>query len=189
MNGIARFALRAAFIAPLLSACAFIMSASFAAHQGDAVQDPIVFTDYRREKPGTVHRITPQDLPQPYATDSYDNGPYIIPRPAKAWPLAPEGFKVELYAEHLDNPRLIRTAPNGDLFLAESEAGRIKVLRGVGPDGKAQTSEIFATGLRQPFGIAFYPLGDNPQWVYVGNTDSVVRFPYRNGDLKARGPQ
>ena len=37
----------------------------------------------------------------------------------------------------------------------------------------------------QPFGIAFFPSGDNPQWVYVANTDSVVRFPYNPGDLKA----
>ena len=38
------------------------------------------------------------------------------------------------------------------------------------------------------FGINFYPAGPNPQWVYVGNTTSVVRFPYQNGDMKARGP-
>ncbi len=72
--------------------------------------------------------------------------------------------------------------------MAESEPGRIRVLRGIGADGKAQTVEIFATGLTQPFGIAFYPPGPDPQYVYVGNTGSVVRFPYRNGDLKARGP-
>jgi glucose/arabinose dehydrogenase len=87
----------------------------------------------------------------------------------------------------LENPRLIRRAPNGDLFVAESEPGRIRVLRGIGPDGTAKTVEVFATGLTQPFGIAFYPPGPSPQYIYVGNTGSVVRFPYRNGDLKARG--
>jgi len=50
----------------------------------------------------------------------------------------------------------------------------------------ASATDTFASGLRQPFGIALYP-ADDPQWVYVGNTDSVVRFPYRSGDLKARG--
>ena len=50
----------------------------------------------------------------------------------------------------------------------------------------ADKNEIFASGLHGPFGIAFYP-ADNPQWVYVGNTDSVVRFAYRAGDLKASG--
>ncbi len=147
------------------------------------------FTDYRSEKPGVVHHITVADLPPPYATKSVDNGPDLIPRPANAWPQAPAGFKVELYADGLDNPRLIRTAPNGDTFLAESEPGEIKVFRGVKADGKAEQMRVFATGLKQPFGIAFYPLGPNPEWVYVANTDSVVRFPYRNGDLKAGGAE
>lgn len=144
------------------------------------------FTDYRGQKPGTIHKITPQDLPQPYASVSADNGPSLVPRPPDAWPQAPAGFKVEQYATGLDNPRLIRTAPNGDLFVAESRPGRIKVFRGISKDGKAEKVEVFASGLRQPFGIAFYPPGPNPKYVYVANTDSVVRFPYENGDLKAR---
>ena len=94
---------------------------------------------------------------------------------------------MQLYASGLNNPRLIRTAPNGDVFLAESHRGEVKVFRGITGDGKAGQMEVFATGLRQPFGIGFYPPGPDPQWVYVANTDSVVRFPYRNGDLKARG--
>jgi glucose/arabinose dehydrogenase len=146
-----------------------------------------VFTDYRAEQPGAVHKITISDLPEPYATDSAENSPDIVPRPANAWPQAPAGFKVELYASGLDLPRLIRSAPNGDLFLAESHAGEIKVFRGITADGRAQQTQVFATGLHQPFGINFYPPGPEPQWVYVANTDSVVRFPYRNGDLKARG--
>ena len=48
----------------------------------------------------------------------------------------------------------------------------IRILRGTSEKGEAQQNEIFATGLRQPFGIAFYPPGPDPQWVYVGNTDS-----------------
>ncbi len=146
-----------------------------------------VFTGYRSEKPGAVHRITISDLPQPYATDSVDNGPDIVDRPPKAWPQAPAGFKVERYASGLDFPRLLRSAPNGDLFLAESHTGEIKVFRGITADGRAQQTQVFATGLRQPFGINFYPPGPEPKWVYVANTDSVVRFAYRNGDLKARG--
>ncbi|MGA2960071.1 MAG: PQQ-dependent sugar dehydrogenase [Candidatus Korobacteraceae bacterium] len=145
-----------------------------------------VFMDYRSEQPGVVHKITISDLPEPYATDSADNGPHIVTRPPNAWPQAPAGFKVELYAGGLDFPRLIRTAPNGDLFLAESRAGKIKVFRGVTPDGRAQQTQVFAVGLHQPFGINFYPPGADPKWVYVANTNSVVRFPYQNGDLKAR---
>lgn len=146
------------------------------------------FHDFSQEKPGTFRKITVADLPPPFETESAFNMPRQIPRPQGAWPQAPPGFKVELYASGLDNPRLIRTAPNGDLFLAESETGKIRVFRGVGKDGAAVTAEVFATGLEQPFGIAFYPPGPDPQWVYVGNTGSVVRFPYHNGDLKASGP-
>jgi len=98
-------------------------------------------------------------------------------------------YQVELYASGLDNPRLIRTAPNGDLFVAESRPGRIRVLRGFTGDGKPEKVEVFASGLREPFEIAFYPPGPAPKFIYIGNTDSVVRFPYENGDLKARGSQ
>jgi glucose/arabinose dehydrogenase len=147
------------------------------------------FTDFRGESPGKIHHITPADLPQPYATASVDNGPHVVSKPSNAWPQAPSGFKVELYAEKLNNPRLIRTAPNGDLFVAESAPGRILVFRGITKDGKPEATETFAAGLNRPFGVAFYPPGPNPKYVYIGNTDSVVRFPYENGDTKARGPQ
>src|ERR1017187_2386536 len=145
------------------------------------------FTDYRHQQPGTVRKITLADLPQPYATEAVDNGPRLIPRPANAWPQALPGFSVTQYATGLAKPRLVRTAPNGDLFVVESESGRIRVLRGIDAHGSVQKMEVYASGLRQPFGVAFYPLGPNPAYLYVANTDSVVRFPYRNGDLKAAG--
>ena len=145
------------------------------------------FTDFRYEKPGNTRKITVADLPQPYATKSADNGAEVVARPANVWPQAPKGFKVEQYASGFDEPRLMRTAPNGDIFLAESGAGRIRVFRGMTSDGKPEQASIFAEGLKRPYGINFYPPGPNPQWVYVGNTDSVVRFPYHNGDMKASG--
>src|SRR5271168_4603671 len=77
------------------------------------------FTDYRFEKPGQIHKITLKDLPAPFDTPSASNGPTIIPRPHNAWPKAPAGFEVTLYTTGLDNPRRIRRAPNGDLFVAE----------------------------------------------------------------------
>jgi hypothetical protein len=76
-------------------------------------------------------------------------------------------------------------APNGDIFIAESGAGRVRVLRPSDRGDEVNVNEIFASGLNLPFGIAFFPNGDNPQWVYMANTDSVVRFRYHNGDLKA----
>jgi glucose/arabinose dehydrogenase len=146
------------------------------------------FTDAAHESPGTRRHLTVADLPAPAPEQSVDNGPHLVPRPANAWPIAPKGFKVELYAANLDNPRLIRFAPNGDLFLAESSSGKIRVFRGVAADGKPKVESIFATGLHQPFGIAFYPLGPDPKWVYIGDTDGIVRFPYHDGDMKATGP-
>jgi glucose/arabinose dehydrogenase len=145
------------------------------------------FTDFRYEKPGTVRKITVNDLPQPYATHSADNGPKLVARPDNVWPVAPAGFKVELYAAGLENPRTLRTAPNGDIFLAESDPGRIRVFRGLTSDGKAEQSAIFVSGLKRPYGLAFYPPGPDPQWLYVGSEAELVRFPYRNGDLKASG--
>jgi glucose/arabinose dehydrogenase len=146
------------------------------------------FTDFRYEKPGTVRKITLNDLPQPFATKSAENGAEVVPRPENAWPVTLPGFKVELFASGLDNPRLMRTAPNGDIFLAEMHAGQIRIFRGVTSDGKAEQSAIFASGLHNPYGIAFYPPGPNPEWVYIGSETELVRFPYHNGDLKASGP-
>jgi glucose/arabinose dehydrogenase len=146
------------------------------------------FTDYSKEKPGTFRKITVTDLPKPYATEGVSNSPTLISKPDDAWPQTLPGFKVQRYAQDLNEPREIRTAPNGDLFVAESRAGEVLVFRGLTSDGKPQAKEVFATGLHNNFGIAFYPLGNNPQYVYIGNTNSVVRFPYHNGDLKATGP-
>jgi glucose/arabinose dehydrogenase len=145
------------------------------------------FTDFRYEKPGTVRKITVADLPQPYATQSSDNGPKLVARPENAWPVALPGFKVGLYAGALDNPRTLRTAPNGDIFLTESDPGRIRVYRGLTSDGKPEQSAVFASGLKHPYGLAFYPPGPDPKWLYVGSTSELVRFPYHNGDLKASG--
>ena len=144
--------------------------------------------DFINDAPGVQHHVTVNDLPEPYATKSVDSGQKLIKRPAGAMPKVPDGFKVSEFLTGLKNPRLIRTAPNGDVFLSESEAGRVRVLRF--PDGadKPAVNEVFASGLHQPFGIAFYPPGPDPKYVYIGNTDAVVRFPYKNGDTKATGP-
>src|ERR1700732_1688844 len=151
------------------------------------LRGPDAFGDWQRDKPGTVRLIRPDDLQKPGATPSAANASRVVPRPASATPQVPPGFKIELFAEGLSGPRIVRTAPNGDIFVVETRSGRISVLRT--PDGPStpSTSEVYASGLRQPFGVAFFPRGDNPQWLYVANTDSIVRFAYRNGDLKARG--
>lgn len=175
-------------------------------------QEPLLtgqaaFTDYNQQRPGVRHKITIADLPAPAPEEAVSNTAEVIARPSDAWPVAPYGFKVTLYAggdakpmQRAENtkhmklsggtftmPRLVRVAPNGDLFLADSGAGLIFVLRGTGADGKAATIEKFATDLDHPFGIAFYP-ADNPRYIYVGNATTVQRFPYKSGDLHASGP-
>lgn len=146
------------------------------------------FTDFRYEKPGTTRKITAKDLPAPFATNSANNGAELVARPENSWPVAPAGFKVEMFASGLDDPRWMRTAPNGDIFLAEMRAGRIRVFRGLTSDGKPEQNAIFVSGLNRPYGIAFYPPGPDPQWIYIGSESELVRFPYHNGDLKASGP-
>ena len=155
------------------------------AQSGASPQGP--FTDYRYEKPGATHKITVKDLPAPYATKSAANHARVVARPKNAWPQAPAGFKVELFASGLGEPRNIVTAPNGDIFLAQPNKGEITIFRGVTADGKAGQTQSFATGLGEPYGIAFYPPGPDPKYVYVGETGAVLRFAYHSGDLKAAG--
>src|SRR6185437_2102296 len=137
---------------------------SLSAQSTKTLTGQAAFTDYSQEHPGVRRHITVADLPAPAPDQSVDNGADMVPRPDGAWPQAPKGFKVELYAQDFQEPRLILTAPNGDLFVADSKAGEIKVLRGVTADGKAITTETFDSGLDHPFGIAFYPNGANPKW-------------------------
>lgn len=144
--------------------------------------------DWQNDAPGARHRVDLAQLPAPYATLSAGNAPRISDRPPGAIPSVPAGFQAKLFASNLDGPRLIRVAPNGDIFVAETRQGRIRVMRAA--DGAEQPSEnsIFADKLRGPFGIAFYPSGNDPAWIYVAMLNSVARFPYRAGDLLARGP-
>src|ERR1700694_276673 len=155
--------------------------------EGKLLTGAAAFSTAATENPGPFRKIPVADLPAPFATPSAANQSHIVPRPADASLQVPPGFQVQLFATGFDQPRELRTAPNGDIFLADSGAGEIKVLHGM-KDGKAESTTVFANGFNRPFGMAFYPPGSDPQYIYIGNTNSVVRLPYRNGDLKARAP-
>ena len=155
--------------------------------QSDLRQGKEAFGSWQADKPGAIRLIKPQDLPAPGATRSAANMSRVVPKPARAAPLVPDGFKIKLFAEGLSGPRTIRVAPNGDIFVAETQAGRIRVFRAADGASTPAANEVYASGLHEPFGLAFFPSGDDPQWVYVANTDSVVRFRYKSGDLKASG--
>ena len=168
----ARIAL--SLLAGLLPLCVFA--------QSQVLKGQAAFGDWRADKPGVRRLITAADEPPVTA-------PTVAPaqmaaKPAQGQPLVPGGFTVEAFATGFEQPRAMRVAPNGDLFVADSKAGKVYVLRSNGSGKPSQ--EVFASGLHRPYGIAFYPAGE-PQWVYIGNSDSVVRFPYSAGDTKARG--
>src|SRR5437660_8426649 len=94
-------------------------------------------------------------LPPPFSTKSADNSSDKEQPPDGFLPTVPQGFRVNVYASGFRRPRWLIQAPNGDMFLAETGGGRIVVLRAPNNSGTAQR-EVFAEGLRQPFGIAFH---------------------------------
>lgn len=143
--------------------------------------------DWRHDAPGVRRHITLASLPAPFASTSAGNGPKGISRPDDAKLSVLPGFTVKEFAANLSGPRIVRVAPNGDIFVAETRANRVRVLRAAEGAATPTLNQIFAEKLDRPFGIAFYPAGDNPQWIYIANNNSVVRFPYANGDVKAQG--
>ena len=143
------------------------------------------FGDWHGDAPGVWRKITASDLPS-VDPNSPRNNARVVAAPAGAMPKALPGFEVTAFAK-LEGPRQIKLAPNGDLFITESLKGQIRVLRAKPGAKTPETTELFITGLDRPFGMAFYPAA-NPKWLYVANTNSIVRIPYRSGDLKASGP-
>ena len=154
-------------------------------NDGTVLKGPAAFGDWRKDAPGVRRLLTPQNLPAPMLTPSAANFPETAPMPAGGKPSVPAGFTVEMIASGLKNPRVVRVAPNGDLFVADSKANTVRTYRLTADNARLAASEVFTSDLHQPYGIAFYPLGANPEWVYIANSDSLVRVPYRNGDLKA----
>jgi glucose/arabinose dehydrogenase len=156
-----------------------------------ALPAPQKFGSWHDDAPGVVRKFSLDDLEAPKTgtdIEKEDNNyrAKVSSRPDGAIPKVPEGFNVELFAQGLNKPRVLRVAPNGDLFLAETGSGRILIFKAAA-DGKPDGSKPyeFASGLTKPYGIAFYPAGDKPQFVYVGEPDKVERFPYKSGDTKA----
>src|SRR5437899_3150820 len=137
------------------TAAIFVAGLGQALGQSGTLVGAAAFGDWHSDKPGLSRIIKPDDLPKPGATPSVANFPHVVPRPSAAVPQVPPGFKVSLFAEGLRAPREMRVAPNGDIFVAETHAGRIRVLRAADGDSKPSVNEIFANGLNQPFGIAF----------------------------------
>lgn len=175
----------------IFSAGVFVVAIiiAVAAEKGVVLTGKAAMGDWTSDAPGVTRKITVQDLPPPGSNAPAINQPHVVNRPAGVQPKVPAEFKIELYATGFRDPRFLLGAPNGDIFVVESRANQIKVLRDTNGDGKPDVTETFAgRDLNKPFGIAFYPPGNDPKFLYVANTDGVVRFPYKNGDLRVRGP-
>ncbi len=181
MRSISPFA--AAGIVLLLAACGSAVLAQ--SGSPGVLEGKAAFGDWHADRPGLRRHIRPGDLPAANLAASFSGPSRMVRRREEQKPMLPQGFQVALFAAGLTEPRRLRVAPNGDVFVSETAAGRIRVLRPTATAGQP-TREVFAAGLREPFGIAFYPAGPNPEWLYVATTESVVRFPYATGDLKAR---
>jgi glucose/arabinose dehydrogenase len=136
----------------------------------------------------------------------------VVDRPEGAMPKVPTGFSVEVYADGVAGARIMEFAPNGDLFVAQTAQNAVMVLRDTNKDGKPDERFTYAQGpapvargaapaagagggpggrganantgeMLQPFGLAFHQ-----GYLYVGNTNSLVRYKYTPGDTKAAGP-
>jgi glucose/arabinose dehydrogenase len=143
--------------------------------------------DWRLDAPGRTHRIDMEALPAPFATPSASNGPALVGRPGNAVLALPPGFHVAPFATHLAGPRKMLPAANGDILVSETSGGRISVLHPSANGARADGADIYVQGLEQPFGIAFYPNAERPEWLYVAESNRVTRYPYRTGDVKPRG--
>lgn len=150
------------------------------------------FGDWKTDAPGVRRMILPKDLPEPYATGAAASRADLAPLHPGTGPKLPQGFKAERIADRLNTPRVVRVAPDGTVFVAESaphesDGGSIRAIR-LQSNGSVAESSTFASGLNRPYGIAFWPTGSNPTYVYVAETNRVARYPYKPGSLTAAGP-
>lgn len=134
------------------------------------------------DRPGQRFSISPASLPPPHATPAVDNTSKKVARPAGSLPQAPKGFAVSVFAGHAPGARWMTVAPNGDVFLAESDFGKVVVLRPSRDGSHAARMATFASGFHQPHGLAFH--GDA---LFVADTKAIWRLRYRDGALAARG--
>lgn len=146
-------------------------------------------SDAQHQQPGNAsaapmahHEIRADRLPKPYETPSAGNPPRIAKAPRGWLPAVPPGFRIEVWADEIGDPRNMILAPNGDVFLACMAQGEIVVFRDTNGDRRPDQRFTYAKNLNEPFGLAF-----RGNHLYVGNTDAVVRFDYQKGDTQARG--
>jgi glucose/arabinose dehydrogenase len=179
----------------LLVSVPLAFSASLASSQGSEVRTgAAALAGWKVDTPGVRRHNKPSDLPEPPMAAGSDvdteasvaGNVKVIAPPQGAAPKVPDDFAVQVFASGFKQPRTLRVAPNGDIFLSESGTGRVLVFRADARDVPAKP-EVFAENLERPYGIVFWPPAD-PRYVYVAAANQVVRYPYRSGAAKAAGP-
>ena len=143
--------------------------------------------NWRLDAPGRLHRISASSLPPAFATPSSRNSSSVVAKPANASLSLPRGFRIEVFSAGHTGPRKMLVAPNGDILVTEMRGGRVSVLHPSSDGSRAAGTDVYLQGLKQPFGLAFYPNGQNPQWLYVAETNRVTRYAFQVGDVKPRG--
>src|SRR4051812_20952265 len=159
------------------------MRAKFAVIAALLVAAP-AFADIGDQAPGAVIKVDPGKLAAPRATPNSNNSSRMVAKPPSASLKAPPGFAVGVFADNLNNARNLLVLPNGDVLLAESSAGRIRLLRDAKNEGKASVTEVFATGFSTPYGMTL-----DKDVLLIGDLQGVWRIPYTAGDTKAREKQ
>jgi glucose/arabinose dehydrogenase/cytochrome c2 len=142
--------------------------------------------NWRLDAPGQVHHISATSLPAAFATPSSRNTSSVVPKPSSASLSVPPGFHVDTFISSLSGPRKMLVASNGDILVTEMRAGRVTVLHPTSDGSRVARNDVYLQGLKQPFGLAFYPNAQNPQWLYVAETNRVTRYAYKTGDVKPR---
>ena len=178
------------FVTLLIHVPLVFLSSLAYAQTGEVRTGAAALDAWKADAPGVRRHIKPSDLPAPPTgtgpEKSVGKNVTVVNPPQGALPKVPDGFAVQVFASGFKQPRTLRVAPNGDVFLSESGTGRVLVFRAIAGATPAKP-EVFAENLDRPYGIVFYPPAD-PQYVYVAAANQVVRYPYRIGATKAAGP-
>ncbi len=169
---------------PFAALAVVLLSSSVLGQDTQVLTGKAAFGGWKDDAPGVTRKLTVNDLEAPFVSKSASNTAQPVAMPEGAMPKVPAGFKIELVAKGIDNPRAIRFAPNGDLFVANSEDGQVLVYRFAGGSPTPVKQSVYIDKLNQPYGIAFYP-ADKPQWVYVAESDGLKRYAYKDGDMEA----
>ena len=132
-------------------------------------------------QPGEKYFVDINKLAKPYSTKSVANTYQKLDvESCKLNTL--DGFKINIFEKNLNHPRNIKVSDNGDVFIVESNPGKVRILRDVDDDGVSDINQVFAEGFDYPFGIEI-----TYNFLYVADVNYIWKIPYKPGQLKSDG--